>query len=64
MTEPEAGVTVVKRITEFRWKCPNCGFEERYEPDDNDIQQLFNGTLLTQCWKCEELISLFYEDEL
>ena len=60
----EAGVTVVKRIAEFRWKCPKCGYEERYEPDDDDIQQLFNGTFSTQCWECEEVISLFYEDEL
>ena len=60
----EAGVTVVKSITEFRWKCPKCGFEERYEPDDDDIQQLFNGTFSLQCWKCEETIALLYEDEL
>ena len=24
----EAGVTVVKKIAEFRWKCPKCGYEE------------------------------------
>lgn len=60
----EAGVTVVKSITEFRWKCPKCGFEERYEPDDDDIEQLFSGTFSTQCWECEEAIALFFEDEL
>ena len=60
----EAGVTVVKSITEFRWKCPKCGFEERYEPDDYDIEQLFNGAFSTQCLECEEVIGLFYEDEL
>ena len=46
------------------WKCPKCGFEECYEPDDDDIQQLFNGTFSSQCWECEETIALFYEDEL
>lgn len=60
----EAGVTVVKKIEEFRWKCPKCGYEERYEPDDDDIEKLFNGTLSAQCWECEEVINLFYEDEL
>lgn len=60
----EAGVTVVKKIAEFRWKCPKCGYEERYEPDDDDIAQLFNGTFSSQCWECEEAIALFYEDEL
>ena len=55
---------MVKRIAEFRWKCPKCGFEERYEPDGDDIQQLFDGTFSMQCWECAEVISLFYEDEL
>ena len=60
----EAGVTVVKKIAEFRWKCPKCGFEECYRPDDYDIEQLFNGMFSAQCRECEEFISLFYEDEL
>lgn len=60
----EAGVTVVKRIAEFRWKCPKCGYEERYEPDEYDIEHFFNGTLSAQCWKCKEVISLYCEDEL
>ena len=60
----EAGVTVVKCIKEFRWKCPKCGYEERYEPDDDDIEQLFNGTLSLQCLECEEVVALFFEDEL
>ncbi|MBQ9000522.1 MAG: hypothetical protein IJ087_01560 [Eggerthellaceae bacterium] len=57
-------MTVVKCIAEFRWKCPKCGFEERYEPDDYDIEQLFGGTFSSQCWECGETVALFYEDEL
>lgn len=62
--ELEAGVTVIKTITQLRYKCPVCGEEIIMSAYPSDVHELFDGTLTGNCPTCDADFYLYYEDEI
>lgn len=61
---PEAGVTVIKQVVQFRYECPCCHEQVITDAYPSDCWELFNGNMTGECPACGEQFSLYYEDEI
>lgn len=62
--KPEAGVTVVKSITQLAYTCPSCGERIIMDAYPSDVAGPFDGTLTGNCPECDADFGLFFEDEV
>ena len=60
----EAGVTVIKSITQFTYYCPACDEFIIMNVHPSDVSELYDGCLLGHCPTCGAEFDLYYEDEI